>query len=257
MVGAQFAGTWRRWTWLVSVAAFVSLVFSVVQASAQPAAQGGDRGQVVRGTVQRFTTAKKGEVDGVVLDDGTLVHWPPHQEGRFKNVVKQGDRIRVMGRTEVGKKGDKRFEVETLANLTTQQAVDLVDGPDARATGGQTVRGTVQRSTIAKKGAVDGLILEDGTWVHWPPHLESRFAGVASKGDRIRVTGRWETGKKGESKFEVESLTNLTSSRSVDLSGQISQPTATPTTDRQRRIRQLEQELEQIRADLERARSSK
>ncbi len=257
MVAVQYRGSRRRWTWLLPLAVFVPLVFVMLQASAQPPGQVRDGGQVVRGTVQRFTTAKKGEVDGVMLDDGTRVHWPPHQESRFKNVVKQGDRIRVIGRTETGKKGETRFEVETLANLTTNQAVDLADGPGATARVGQTVRGTVQRFTTAKKGEVDGLVLDEGTWVHWPPHLETRFSGLTSKGDRIRATGRWETGKKGESKFEVESLTNLTNGQSVDLSAANNQATATPPAERQRRIRQLEQELEQIRTELDRARAGK
>src|SRR5205085_1704889 len=38
--------------------------------------------ETVRGAVQRFTTAPKGEVDGAILDDGTWVHWPPHLAGK-------------------------------------------------------------------------------------------------------------------------------------------------------------------------------
>src|SRR5947199_192357 len=82
----------------------------------------------VRGTVQSFTTAPKGEVDGAVLDDGTVIHWPPHLGERFAAVVKQGDRIRAVGRREVAPKGETNFEVQTVTNLSTQATADVA-GP--------------------------------------------------------------------------------------------------------------------------------
>src|SRR5205085_12242041 len=44
-----------------------------------------------------------------------------------------------------------------------------------------TVRGTVREFTKAPMGEVDGLVLSDGTWVHWPPHLQDRFTAIAAK----------------------------------------------------------------------------
>src|SRR5207248_2378135 len=78
-----------------------------------------------------------------------------------------------------------------------------------------TRTGTVKEFTTAPKGEVDGLILNDSTWVHWPPHLESRFAGIA-KGDRIKVLGFMETGPKGDTKLEVSTITNLRTKKSMD-----------------------------------------
>ena len=46
----------------------------------------------------------------------------------------------------------------------------------------QSVQGTVKTMTTAPKGEVDGVILlTDGTWVHWPPHLEDRFSSIAAR----------------------------------------------------------------------------
>src|SRR5580658_4138993 len=61
-----------------------------------------------------------------------------------------------------------------------------------------TLRGTVRRMTTTPKGEVDGFILSDDTWVHWPPHLENRVTAIVAKGDRVEVTGRRETLPKGE-----------------------------------------------------------
>jgi len=68
-----------------------------------------------------------------------------------------------------------------------------------------------------------------------------------------RLTGPEQmAGKKGEARFEVESLTNLTSGRAVDLA-----PADGPPADRERRVRDLERELDRIRGELERLRSGK
>ena len=38
-------------------------------------------------------------------------------------------------------------------------------------------------------GEVDGAVLDDGTVIHWPPHLSDRISGIAVRGDQVRVTG--------------------------------------------------------------------
>lgn len=50
------------------------------------------------GVVQSFTTAPRGEVDGAVLGNGTRLHWPPHMQDRFRNLLLQGDQV-LRGRT--------------------------------------------------------------------------------------------------------------------------------------------------------------
>ena len=80
----------------------------------------------------------------------------------------------------------------------------------------QTAQGTVTEFTSAPKGEVDGLILADGTWVHWPPHMADRFTAVVAKGDRDRAVGYMDTGPKGDTKLEISTLTNLRTNRSAD-----------------------------------------
>src|SRR5262249_26359959 len=59
------------------------------------------------------------------------------------------------------------------ADLTAQPPAPGPKGRPGPPPGAEfrTVRGTVKEFTTAPKGEVDGLILSDGTWVHWPPHL--------------------------------------------------------------------------------------
>jgi len=50
-----------------------------------------------RGTVQRFTLTPIGELDGVILTDGTQVHMPPHLTTQLASAVRVGDMVTVRG----------------------------------------------------------------------------------------------------------------------------------------------------------------
>lgn len=80
----------------------------------------------------------------------------------------------------------------------------------------KTVQGTVHRSTTAPMGEVDGAVLDDGTVIHWPPHLSDRFSGVAVRGDQVRATCTMETGPDGDTHLEVQTMTNLPAPAPVD-----------------------------------------
>jgi hypothetical protein len=223
----------------------------------------------VRGTVRRFTTAPKGEVDGLILSDGKWVHWPPHLQDRFKDLAALGDRVRAAGYWETGRAGDTKLEVSTLTNLRTDKTAENPDRPPPagsrlggpRAGEVQTVRGRVKRFTTAPKGEVDGAVLDDGTWLHWPPHLQDRFKDILEKGDWVRATGREETGPAGDTHFEVQRVTNL---RTRDTAENPDLYAAPPPdrrrvapgrgADRERRLRDLEDQVEQLQREIRRLR---
>src|SRR5262249_52620091 len=103
----------------------------------------------------------------------------------------------------------------TLAALALTPLDAQPPGPKGKGKGPasvgpfETVRGTVRDLTSAPKGETDGATLDDGTWIHWPPHLADRFTDIVRKGDRLRVLGRWETDKKGDTKLKASTVTNL------------------------------------------------
>jgi hypothetical protein len=120
----------------------------------------------------------------------------------------------------------------------------------------QTVRGTVKDFTTAPMGEVDGLVLSDGTWVHWPPHMEGRFKGAVARGDDIRVTGRRETDPKGYSKLEVSSLANLSSNVTIanpDLPMPATGALASGgPRSIEERLQALEEKVDRLMADIQR-----
>jgi hypothetical protein len=225
----------------------------------------------VRGTVQSFTTAPKGETDGLMLTDGTSVHWPPQMSDRFKSIVDKGDKVKVIGWMETGKKGDTKLEISSLTNLNTNQTRENDGFPpavlEARANFGPgngellTVNGSVKEFTTAKKGEVDGFIVSDGRQVHWPPNMANRFSDFVAKGDKVRVTGFWETGKKGDAKLEVSTLTNLRTNKTIEIPDRPSAPSANPASgtagNRDERIRALENQVDQIQREIQKLRKEK
>jgi hypothetical protein len=231
--------------------------------------------QTVTGRVESLTTAPRGEIDGAELDDGTVLHWPPHLADRFSDVVKKGDRVKAVGWQETGPEGDRRLEVKTLTNTDTKATAENEGpGPRDRRRGppppprprgrAKTIEGTVERLTKAPKGEIDGAVLDDGTTLHWPPHLEDRFARLIDKGDRVKAVGFEETTKRGDEHFEVQSLTNLQTNESFenDDMGPPPPPEGRPredrpagrreATSRSERIRQLKREVERLEREIER-----
>ena len=238
----------------------------------------------VQGKVECFTTATNGAVDGVVLDDGTSIHWPGQLETRFAGILKKGDRLRATGRTEAGPAGDTHFEVQTLTNLSTGAStvnLDFGTGPtrlplpvpvhqpvlvnqvNSEIT---TVRGTVQRFTTVPRGDVDGAVLDNGTQLHWPPYWQARFTDNLKLGDPVKAMGRVETDPAGDRYFQVQSLTNLRIKAQAFNPDFATEPFVLPMAssytpsrpvDREQRLRQLEIQIEQMHREIQRLRQEK
>lgn len=277
------------------VAGCLLLLLASAQSKAQPA--GARDTRTVRGKVERFTSAPMGEKDGAFLDDGSWLHWPPHLQDRFTAILNKGDQVRATGRTETGPAGDKHFEVQRVTNLRTDETVenpDFANGPPPPPPGPRgrkgrtappppepdrrpvradrdnqdvgTVRGKVERFTTAPRGEKDGAILDDGMTLHWPPHMQDRFKAILKEGDRIRATGRKETGPAGDTHFEVQSVTNLRTDAQAENPDFADGPPPPPpgrgvapgrAADREQRLRMLEDQMEQMRREIQRLRREK
>jgi NADPH-dependent ferric siderophore reductase len=215
--------TWTKAT----LAAFGISSLLLVGFDKGQAQRGDDDVTKVKGKVRAYTEAPKGETDGMRLADGTVIHWPPHLGERFAAIAKIGERVVVVGRRETRKEGDEVIEARSVTNLDTDKSFANDDEPpppkkgpgkkgpdkkgpkDDRVVTDRTVNGTVRRLTEAPKGETDGAELEDGTVVHWPPHLGERFASIVKRGDRVEVVGWDETKPKGEKVLEVRTVLNL------------------------------------------------
>jgi hypothetical protein len=267
-----------------TLAGLLILGWTVIQAQ-QP---GPTTTTTTEGIVHSFTNAPRGEVDGAVLENGVRLHWPPHLQNRFKDILVTGDQVRAIGRVETAPGGETQFEVQRLTNLRSNRTAEnpnfgvLPPGPRGRmappapgpaAVGNQAVRtitGTVRNMNTAPRGEIDGALLDDGVLIHWPPPMQDQFRGLVAAGDRMQATGRMETGPAGDTRLEVQSVTNLRTNQTAtnaDFAGNAAGPAApgfaTPMppgeipVGLEMRLRAIEKRLDQLQHDIDRLRESR
>jgi hypothetical protein len=83
---------------------------------------------VATGMVSRFVINPEGDVDGFLLADGSLVHFPPHMGSQLVSVIHQGDAVRIAGFRD----GAGNITAQQIANeRTSQQVVDQPPPVDA------------------------------------------------------------------------------------------------------------------------------
>jgi hypothetical protein len=168
------------------------------------------------GKVERLLYGKKGEMNGAMLDDSTVVRFPPHVAYQFGGPLQPGQTITVEG---VGTQNDYGRALEAMAVGTSPQTLQpIYEGAAGRAAylppppappagpavaqpmpppippGGSaqsiaTTTGVVTRFTLSPRGELDGLILGDGTEVHVPPHLSAQLAAAVRPSDTVTISG--------------------------------------------------------------------
>jgi len=132
----------------------------------------------VVGQVQRYLLNPDGEVDGLLLVDGTVVKFPPHLSAVLTGAVTPGATVSVVGFPGAGTPYGRAVHASSITNTATAQTV--VDQPPTtppvppfmRRLGRTplTVNGTVARFLMNSPGEVDGLVLTSGEEVRFPPH---------------------------------------------------------------------------------------
>ncbi|MGA8169513.1 MAG: hypothetical protein WB816_01540 [Methylocystis sp.] len=152
-----------------------------------------------RGTVQRFTLAPRGELDGFLLADGTQVHLPPHLSAQLAAAVRPGDAVSVRGYRSAAAPLIVALAVTDTA--TNQSVVDRgppapgvappppppgVASPGAQQT---VLTGKVQASLYGPAGDLNGAALDDGVIVRLPPPIAYQYASLLAPGQIITVQG--------------------------------------------------------------------
>jgi hypothetical protein len=129
--------------------------------------------------VQLYLLNPDGEVDGLLLADGTVVKFPPHLGSVLSAAVKPGANVSVVGFPGASTPYGHAVHALSITNTATGQMI--VDQPPATPpvppfARGLTrtplsVSGTVARFLMNPPGDVDGLVLTSGEEVRFPPHI--------------------------------------------------------------------------------------
>jgi hypothetical protein len=74
-----------------------------------------------------------------------------------------------------------------------------------------TTQGTVARFLTNPDGDVDGFMTDDGTLVHFPPHMSAQLTSAVRRGDLVQVSGRRDEG----GGFAAQRITDTQTGRQV------------------------------------------
>jgi hypothetical protein len=162
----------------------------------------------VTGKVRAFLSNPKGQTDGLLLEDGEQLHFPPHWGDRFKKIVRLEDEIEVIA--EPGHKSSlgQEFRVLNLTHTQSRQMLDLQSVALEAEIPKQpvSIQGTVDTWIVGHKGELKGLLLADGAQLYIPKPLREKVTAVVKLGDTIVAEGIGICHESGTS-IEVTALT--------------------------------------------------
>lgn len=76
------------------------------------------------GKVQEFTTNAHGDVDGLLLDDQTVVKFPPQLGEELQVLLKTGTAVQIEGRRHETPHGDIHLHADHIVDVASGKAID-------------------------------------------------------------------------------------------------------------------------------------
>jgi hypothetical protein len=158
-----------------------------------------------RGQVRQFTLTPRGDIDGLILADGTEVKTPPHLSTQIAYVIKPGDTVTIHGLHAAALPLVQAVSITDEASGRTvidngppgpgrgPAAPPLPAGAEAGAgaplPGLTEVRGRVRMDLHGPRGEVNGVLLDDGTILRLPPPEAYRLASLLEPGQPVVAEG--------------------------------------------------------------------
>ena len=146
----------------------------------------------IHSTVSIYLCNPKGEIDGLLLEDGSQLHMPPHLGVALQQAVQLGDPIQATVEPGAASTFGQEFRVLSLTNFRTQATI-VASPPISGSTPPETeqpftVEGKVETYLVGHKGELKGLLLSDRAQLHIPPHFRASAAQV-KLGDQVIAEG--------------------------------------------------------------------
>jgi hypothetical protein len=141
-----------------------------------------------KGIVKQYTLTPRGDVDGLLLTDGTEIKLPPHLSAQLVYAVRPNDAISVRG---LKARALPLVDAASITNDATR--VTVVDnGPPngpGRAVTETTLSGKIATVLHGKRGEVNGAVLENGTMLRLPPPEAERMQALLQQGQTVAARG--------------------------------------------------------------------
>lgn len=151
---------------------------------------------VVKGQVAQYSLTPRGDVDGLILADGTQVHVPPFMSTQLVHAVKPGDAVTIHG---LKARAIAMVAARSITNDASGTTVLVMPPQHGRFARGPALEaeGKVASVIHTPRGEASGVRLEDGTLVRLPPHEASRLAELLAPGKSVAVRGEGYSGPLG------------------------------------------------------------
>lgn len=153
-----------------------------------------DQLPAIKGTVAQYLPTPRGDVDGLLLTDGTEVHLPPHLSTQLVFAVKPGDAVTVHG---LRARAVKLVAAASVTNDATHVTIAWNGPPHLREETEIEAQGDVKAPLYGPRGEMNGVLLADGTVVHMPPPEAQRLAQTLAVGKPVVVRGEGYAGPLG------------------------------------------------------------
>jgi hypothetical protein len=169
----------------------------------------------VTGTVKAFTLTPIGEIEGLILTNGTEIHVPPHLTEQVASAVRPGEAVAVRGWNT----GVPNFIVASA--LTGQRGQSVADQgppppgtrppppPGQPAPGAQlgTAQGRILQVLHGPRGDANGAILDDGTTLKFPPPTAWQTVSLLQPGQSVVAQG-WSLSNSYGRVIDVQTITS-------------------------------------------------
>jgi stage V sporulation protein SpoVS len=187
----------------------------------------------ITGTVKQYLLTPVGDVEGLELQGGTDVRFPPHMGAALAAIVKPRDRVDVLGFVTAPTAYGRAVKALTITNIATHQSV--VDQPPAApppppwlrgvSMRQMTLSGTLEHYILNDRGDIDGLILNNGYEVKFAPPvaMAAAIALAQQPSATIQASGYGTTNGFGT---VVDAMTGslIVGSQSIALAGPAGPP---------------------------------
>ena len=141
-----------------------------------------------KGTVKQYTLTPRGDVDGLMLNDGTEITLPPHLTAQIVFAVKPGDAVSVRG---LKARALSLIDAASVTNFVTGMTVTDNGPPDGpgRTITEITLTGRIAAALHGKRGEVNGALLDNGIILRLPPPEAERMQSLLQPGQSVAVRG--------------------------------------------------------------------
>ena len=187
---------------------------------------------VVQGSVTQYLMNPDGFVDGLLLSNNAIIRFPPHLGQVLTQTVSPRDVVRVEGFFE----SPGILHASSIIDLQSQRSV--VDTPPSarhprppRPGSGSrqplSANGTIRVLTRGKRGDVNGVVLSDGTVIHFPPPVGVRFVLLLREGNALAATGYGTSNEYGRSLEAAAVGPSMSQLEAIDLNSGLKPTPAT------------------------------